>query len=298
MNEWIDLFLYMVLNILAFIVAPIGARRTAQLFIEDRNRQWAQENPDFGRKVVRRSLLAVAPALLGGAGILAMLGFQLDLLPSSWLLKFETARWEMLRTIHAFSAVPAAVCVGFNAMILMRRIERTVPVAERRSATLKRRTLDDFVPAWLQHTTTTVTTFALVAAIAVGLNAEVAHAYWTGLGTVVLMWVIVRLVIRGTVQHRPTFMDRIFGTDYRRTNVRIVFGLQFLVMLACALVLLEQVPGFERVEWERIAHLSLVLWVAVSLLFTIRRWRVPPATPTGFPGMFRSARSAATDSSW
>jgi hypothetical protein len=103
-----------------------------------------------------------------------------------------------------------------------------VPLAERRQATLAPRSLDDFVPRWLQYLV-----YGLVAANI--LSRPVVDAYypgnlknvWGAFAIQVFMSALAFLCTVGGVARAPNQFDRALGPAYRRMEVQIGF---FLMM--------------------------------------------------------------------
>jgi hypothetical protein len=177
------------------------------------------------------------------------------------------ARWETLKELNTLLLLPGLVAFVGAGVLFSRWLTSTVPLVERRRATLERRTLDDFVPRWTQ--------IALYAAIALNLAAWLALAalgwhttakFWDRLLLVLVMTPIFLFFPRLSVRRPPQALDRIFGPAFRRTEVRYGLAMNLVLPVDGGFRLYEELAETVAFDVSRAMHLGLVLCVTAGIL--------------------------------
>ena len=177
------------------------------------------------------------------------------------------ARWETLKELNTLLLLPGLLVFAAAGVLFTRWLTATVPLADRRAATLERRTLDDFVPRPAQ--------FAVYAVIAGHLIAWLAAAafvstttpkFWWRLLFIVALTPIVLVFPRWSVRRPPQTLDRLFGPAYRRTEVRYGLAANLVVPIAGAFRLYEELTGTAAFDVSRVLHLGVALCVTVGIV--------------------------------
>ena len=193
-----------------------------------------------------------------------MFAFQAGLWPSAFA-RFTTnaERWEALKDLNALllglgALSIIAVWAAFTMWL------RRIPCANRRHATLTRRTLDDIVPRGVR--------VVMYAAIGVTLAAWIATAvvnvpgtprFWGRLAALAVVLGTVVFFISFSVRRPPHAMDRLFGPAYRADEVRFAFSLLLLIPLGGAVRLYEELNNTTVTDLNRLMHLAVALLVTI-----------------------------------
>ena len=172
-------------------------------------------------------------------------------------------RWEVLKDTHSTLFIVGLVycfgCVVVSAV----RLQKDVPLAERRQASLRPRSLDDYVPRgfWMAaYAAVGVQLTAWVIAGVSGLSS--APDFWVRLAGFVAFSAIVMVIARVIVNRRAS--DAL-GVQNRRLGVRVAFAALIYGQVRCALHLYAEVAG-PSFELDRAMHLALVLSVVLMTL--------------------------------
>jgi hypothetical protein len=197
-----------------------------------------------------------------------LIAFQAGLWPRQWSPEsLDMARWETLKELNTLLLLPGLVAFTGAGMLFTRWLTSTVPLVERRQATLARRTLNDFVPRWAR--------VAVYAAIALNLAAWLAVAalgwnttpkFWSRFALVVVMTPIFLVLPRLGVRRPPQAIDRIFGPTFRRAEVRYGHAMSLVLPAVGAFRLYEELAEIVAFDFSRGMHLGLVLCVTVAIL--------------------------------
>ena len=197
--------------------------------LTDRNPEWTAANPEVVARLENGGWWMKTITAWGIVTVLVLLAFRLDLQPRVLSPQsLDTPSWEVLMTTSNLLLAVGLVLFFYGLVSGYRWVKRLVPLAERRQATLTPRSLDDFVPRWLQYLV-----YGLVAANI--LARPVVDAYYPGhlenvWGPVAIQIFISALAFLctvGGVARAPNQFDRALGPAYRRMEVHIGF---FLMM--------------------------------------------------------------------
>ena len=229
MSEWIDFVVYATQAILLCIALPRWGARFTRPMLNDRNAEWTAANPEIVARLENGGWWMKTITAWGILTVLVLLTFRLELQPRVLLPEsLDTPSWEVLMTTNNLLLAVGLVIFFYGLVSGYRWVKRLVPLAERRQATLTPRTLDHFVPRWLQYLV-----YGLVAANI--LARPMVDAYYPGqlkdvwgpVAIQIFMSAVAFLCTVGGVARAPNQFDRALGPAYRRMEVHIGF---FLIM--------------------------------------------------------------------
>jgi len=261
MSEWIDYFVYSTQAILLCIALPRWGARFTRPMLNDRNPQWTAANPEIVSRLENGGWWMKTIQAWGIVCVVVLLVFRLDLQPRVLSPQsLDTPSWEVLMTTSNFLLAVGLVLFFYGLWSSWRWVKRLVPLTERRQATLAPRSLDDYVPRWLQYLV-----YGLVAASIVAR--PLIDAYFPGQlknvwGPVAIQIFISALAWLGAVAgvgRAPTQFDRALGPAYRRLEVRTCFVILAGLAL-CSLVFLW--PEFSGVDMRRFGAVFTALSVS------------------------------------
>jgi hypothetical protein len=225
MSEWIDFLVYATQALMLYIALPRWGRRFTRPMLTDRNPQWTAANPEIVAQLENGGWWMKAITTWGIITVLVLLAFRLDLQPQVLTpASLDTPSWEVLMSTSNLLLAVGLVIFFYGLVSSYRWVKRLVPLAERRQATLVPRSLDDFVPRWLQL-------LALVLVVTNILSRPLVEAFypghlksvWGAFAIQIFMSVLAFLCIVGGVARAPNQFDRALGTAYRRLEVHIGF---------------------------------------------------------------------------
>ena len=272
MTDWIDFAIYVVFLVGLWFVNPTTQQRLAIPMLMDRNAEWMMAHPDFVVRLRKRRWNLWLNYALGAASIAVLASLQFGLwVPEGRHGHPAPMRWAVLWELAMASMIVAMVVGGTIGLIGHFRMKKRIPVAPRRQASLKRRSLDESVPRWVQ-----LATYALVFAnLAAWITAAVLGAHSSAIfwPRVVILFALSGFFYVGTmasVIRRPNVMDRIFGPAYRQGEVRYVFSMQILPPVVGALRLYEEVADTHLLDLSRMMQLFLAVFILYAFLRVAR----------------------------
>ena len=298
MTDWIDFGVYAAFHAMLWFGLPAANARFLMPILADRNPDWLQANPAEAERLARSRWFRVTSAMIGALGLAALLGVQLGVWPEALSAPvFEPHTWMVLSDVNVAVVL---VWVVFNmacGALFTGWLERNVPLAERRHATLARRSIDDYVPRGVRRTIYTIVVLHLGLWLIVGvlmgvLGLETSREFWGMFAFAVAIALIFFLIVRSIALRRPNVMDRVFGPEYRRTEVRVAFGAQLLPLMNGLARLYEQASGTVLVDVDRASRLGLVAAMIAALVFFFVRYSRPSNGRGPDAGMMRTTRSA------
>jgi hypothetical protein len=200
----------------------------------------------------------------GAISLAVLLAWQVGVWPES--VSSVTARsqqWEVLKDAHATMLIIGLV--GYFAIIVVstRLMQKDVPLAERRRASLTPRTMRDFVPRWFSIGACLLVGVHLAAWLVVAiLGLSSSPDFWTRFTALAVLSAVILVVAQATVDRR--FSDYL-GMHDRRLGIRFAFVSLICVQFMFGLRLFGEVsaPSFEV---ERLTHLSLSLMLVMAML--------------------------------
>jgi hypothetical protein len=270
MTEWIDFALYAAMSTTYWIVSAGWARAVALQMVADRNEEWLAADGERaaallrGRWMVGSTWFRWACYAWSAISLAVLLAWQMGIWPASPASgTFGNQRWEVLKDAHATMLIIGLL--GYFAIVVVstRLIQKDVPLAERRRASLTPRTMRDFVPRWFSIGVYVLVGAHLATWIVVALRGVSSSPdFWIRFTALVTLSAILLLVARATVDRR--FSD-FLGMHDRRLGMRFAFGSLIGVQFMFGLRLFGEVsaPSFEV---ERVTHLALSLMLMVAML--------------------------------
>ena len=150
--------------------------------------------------------------------------------PRRFLPALDTDKWEGLKDLNSTLLIAGLAYLFGCAFISLAWLRKEVPLAERRHATLERRSLDDFVPRWAR-----IATYALVginlAAWLIGrpVGDSTPHpSSGYALALVIGLSACFFFMTRVGVNRRPNAMDRIFARVIAGARCAYGFAMQLI----------------------------------------------------------------------
>ena len=268
MTEWVDFTVYAGLTLaLCFVLPAYGARFTLP-FVTDRNPEWLAAHPEVASKLTDGRWYRWVYYGWGTVSLAVLLGFQMDVMPPPFGSHAPgTPKWEVLKDVNSVLLIPGIVLLGVSGILFTRWLNTAVPLAPRRQATLTRRSIDDFVPRWIQRLTYGFVSVVILAWLATGvLQGPVTGEFWGRFVVLAALSPAFEFFVRLAVNRPPYVMDRIFGPKFRASEVRIGFAMHLLPPLVGVVRLYEQVAGTELVDLNRAMHLGVAMIVTAWAL--------------------------------
>ncbi|MDB5350267.1 MAG: hypothetical protein JWN86_1514 [Planctomycetota bacterium] len=268
MTEWVDFFVYGAMIVTYWFVFATWISGFTISMVADRNPDWLAAHPEFARQLIGSRWFLWSCYAWGALSLVVLLAFQIGVWPRAIsLAALQAPKWMVLKDINSTMLIVGLVyffgCVG----MFTRRLRREVPLAERRNATLERRSLDDFVPRWLRVATYTLAGIHLTAWLTVGvLRLYSTPGFWGQFVTLIVFSGVFFFFTRVSVNRPPIAMDRIFGPGYRRGEVRYAFAMEICAPAMFAVRLYQEVAGNAAFDIDRALHLGLVLLIVFGVL--------------------------------
>ena len=268
MTDWVDFAVYAVFLIALYFVQPGMQRRMFEPMLIDRNAEWVADHPDIVRRMAGRRWPFWLSYVLGTASLAALAAAQLGLWQPPMMSNGTPLPGWMWLWILAMGAMSVAILVGAPIGIASHfKLKRLVPVATRRQATLERRSLDTWVPRWMQLATYALVLISLAAWVVAGvLGTHTSRIFWVRLAIMFSLSGFFFIVTRAMVARRANAMDRIFGSGYRPWEVRMTFSTQILPPIVGAMRLYEEVTGVQLLDMSRAVQLLLAAFIAYWLI--------------------------------
>jgi hypothetical protein len=291
MSEWVDVAVYAVFIVAVWGWLAVWAPRVMILAIADRNPGWLTDHPQIGRRLSESRWFRWSCLLWGSVSVVALLALQTGAWPQPLAFARVRPEWEALKNVNSALLIAGLIYLAGCAALFYRWLHAHVPRSSRRQATLERRSLHDYVPPSFQYAVYGVIVLHLATWVAVGVTGRYATpAFW---GTALFQFAIsgaFLLFMLNAVRRRPGTWDRMFGSGYRRTEVRGAFVVQLLPLLSGVARLSEQVAGASSEQVDRFLHLGVVLLV-VAFVVGLAGWSRKSGEPGPAPWR-RSATSA------
>jgi hypothetical protein len=270
MTEWIDFAVYAAMIVAYWFVFARWAQAVAVQMVADRNEDWLAANGESVATLLRGRWMVGSTWFLwscygwGAVSLAVLLARQIGAWPA--FLSSQTAGsqpWEVLKDAHAIPLIIGLLCYFVIVVASTWLIQKDVPLAERRRASLTPRTMHDFVPRWFSIGTYVLVGIHLTAWIIVGvLGLSSSADFWIRFTAPVVFSAIVLLIAHATVDRR--FSD-FLGVHDRRIGIRFAFGSLIYVQIMFALRLYGEIVG-PSFDVDRFMHLALVSMLVVAIL--------------------------------
>jgi hypothetical protein len=183
--------------------------------------------------------------------------------------------WEALKGWHSLLMILGMIGWFTAAGIWFYWLRRNVPLAPRRSATLRPRTAAEYLSLPWRVAVETLTVLNLAAWVYVGIAyPNLLPNHWGRFASWVAVTALVAAIAWYVPRRRPSYPDRLFGDAYRRVEIRAAYVIRLAPVAAGAMTLGE---AFTGVDYDRYGQL-LVALVVNGLLAAFVFMR--PAAPT------------------
>jgi hypothetical protein len=263
MSEWVDVAVYSAFFVTVWGWLPSHIAGFTGHVVAHRNPKFAAAHPETAVRSTGGTMFRVICGCWAAASVAVLLSVQQGLF-DDWLPVAGAPRWESLKEAAAVLAIGGIAFFVASAFFFGRWLAVTVPLAERRRASLAPRSIDEYVSRRWQVSVYAVVALHLAAWLFVGVRGTYSTpAFW---GTM-LFQIAIAAILLGfvaiSIRRKPNAMDRIAGPAYRRTEVRTTFALQLLPLGNGLARLYEEVTGTLLVDVNRVLHLAIVLIVLV-----------------------------------
>ena len=274
MTEWIDFVVYAVQVLLVWVFLPRQGRQFTLPTIADRNPDWLASHRDVAARLESSRVGENACYVWAAVTLATLLAVALDLVSTPFGTRGP--KWEVLKDLHGMFLIVGVLLCGAWTLLWWRWVGTHVPLAATRHATLKPRVVSDYLWWPWRVTVEVLTVLHLGAWVVVGaLGLAGGVKYWSAFAFIVGMTVLFAAIAVLTPRRRPGFPDRLFGDDYRRTELNVAYGLRLTPLLAGGMAISEQAFGLDP---DRVGHLLLVSAVS-ACIFAFLRLRPLAAPP-------------------
>ena len=269
MSEWIDLSVYAAMIVAYWFVSASWARVTMMQMVADRNEDWLAANRERaaallrGRWMVGSAWFRWACYAWSAISVGVLLAWQLGVWPAPIsTLAAGSPQWEALKDAHATLLLTGLICYFAVIVVSTRLIQKDVPLAARRRASLTPRTMHDFVPYWFSLGVYVLVGIQLAAWIIVGLlGLSSSPDFWIRFAALVAFSAVVLFIAHATVNRR--FSD-FLGMHDRSLGIRFAFGSLIYMQFMFGLRLYGDIAG-PSFEAERFTHLALAFMLVVAI---------------------------------
>lgn len=280
MSEWIDVSIYAAMIVSYWFVFAGWAQAMTLEMVTDRNADWLAANHERAATLLRGRWMVGSTWFLwscyawGALSVAVLLAAQLGAWPQLLSTSSRGSQpWEVLKDTHSLLLIVGLLYYLGVVVVSSRRVRTDVPLAERRQASLKPRTLDDFSPRWLSMGTYALIGVHLTAWVVVGaLELYSTQGFWVRFAAPVFFSAVLLVIAHANVNRR--FSD-FFGFHDRRLGVRFTFMSLIYVQVMFALRLYGEMVG-PSFEVARAMHLALVLLLTLTMLVLAVLWRHGP----------------------
>jgi hypothetical protein len=274
MSEWIDFTLYSVQIVLLWALLPRQSAQYTVPAIVDRDPDWPAKHPAVMQGVLRsRAFLNMfyVYAAVSIAVLLALrLGFKIPVLSGT----AQAPSWEILKDAHGTFLIVGLIMYFGSYYFWRHWLTTHVPLAPRRSASLKPRLASDYLPRSWRIATEVLTVAHIGVWLVVGTLGFASGAkFWWSFAFIVCMTVLFGCIAHLVPKRRPGYFDRVFGEAYRHVELKIAYFMRLWPLAAGAIGLAELTTGVELARAGYLLIVSLVCVVALMIL------RLQPAAP-------------------
>lgn len=276
MSEWIDFAFYAFQIVLLWVLLPRQSAQYTTLAILDRDAEWPAKHPAVMQSLLRSrvflNMFYVFAVLSIGVLLSLRLGFQFRILSGTT----ETPSWEILKDAHSALLIIGLIMYFGSFFFWTRWLAVHVPLAPRRSASLKPRHARDYLPRSWRIATEVLTVGHIALWLLVGALGWAGGAkFWWSFAAIAGMTVLFAAIAYFVPRRRPGYPDRLFGEAYRHVEMRIACFMRLWPLAAGAIGLSELITG---VDLARAGHLVIVSFVCLLALMLLRLRPVAPAS--------------------
>ena len=274
MSEWIDVLVYGALLGIVWFALPHANARFVLPMIESRNPGWLAAHPDAAQRLTRHGWFQRFCYVVGALSLALLIAAQTGIWPDALSAPaFEAERWMVLSDLFTALMLLWLLYFGGSSVVFARWLKREVPLADRREASLEPRSIAAFVPRPLRLAIYSAVALHLSAWVLTGaLGAYSSPTFWGGLAFQFGIALIFILIVRFIAERPPNVMDRTFGQEFRRTEVRVSFVAHLVPLMNGFARLHEVVTGTLAPEIDRASRLGLVLVMIVGIAIGLLRF--------------------------
>lgn len=274
MTEWIDVLVYATLMAIVWFALPRANARFVLPVITSRNPDWLAAHPDAARRLTQGRWFQRSCYVLGALSLALLIAAQTGVWPKALSAPaFEPERWMVLSDLFTAQMLLWLLYFAGSSAIFASWLKREVPLTERREASLEPRSIAAFVPRPLRLAVYSAVALHLSAWVVTGLlGAYSSPTFWGGVSFQFGIALIFILIVRFIAERPPNAMDRVFGREFRRTEVRVSFVAQLVPLMNGFARLQEVVTGTVAPEIERASRLGLVLLMIVGIAIGLLRF--------------------------
>lgn len=264
MNEWFDFLAYAAQAAMLWLVMPRWLARYTRPMLMDRNPEWVAANPGVVAELEHGNWWTRTIRFWGLLSLSMLLLFRTGLQPAFLSPQaLHLPLWQVLMTASNLLMAGGFLLFGYGVLSFLRWQKREIPLAQRREEYLAPRTTDDYVPRWVQYLVYGLMLANLLARPAASLFwPDRIDRVWGNFAMGVVMSVLLFLVAVGSVVRAPNYMDRVLGPSYRRTEVRVAFGLMVCIVAVGATSLALEISGLDS---KRYGAVMIALYVSAAL---------------------------------
>ena len=273
MSTWIDFFVYAALTMVFWGCIPAWSRFTIPVIV-DRNPDWLLGHPEVERRFAANRWFRNSCRVWTALSLVALLAVQ----AGAWspAVFAGEPRWEALKDFNSALFITGVLAVALFFLWFERWLRATVPLATRRRATLARRSVDDYVPRPIQLAVYGIVILHLAVWLIVGVTGRyTTPGFWGMLAFQYAVSGILLLMAVASVRRKPGAIDCVFGSGYRRVEVRLAVACQLTPLLNGAARLYEQMGRATPDSLDRLSHLGLVAFVT-ALAALVAMWPRQP----------------------
>jgi hypothetical protein len=291
MSEWIDFFVFSLQALVVWILLPRWGAPSARFMLEHRNPAWAEAHPQEVARLSRGGLFMPCLYAWGVLSVAVLLVVRLSV-QAPFFMPFDaqTPGWERLQnTSNALISV-GLIVMGLGFAISVRRLEREVPLGERRQASLAPRTAGQYAPRWALGVALGIAGAHLLAWVVVGLRGlQQSEGYWLIVGGMFFVTAVLYGVLRLGVARRPNHYDLALGPVYRRTEIRAYLAMIVFTSVMGMLGLYREVTGFDT---DRMASLVVAAFI-IAAVIRLTRLQIRVAGDAREPPRGKAMRTSA-----
>jgi hypothetical protein len=266
MTEWIDFVVYAVQVLLVWVFLPRQGRQFTLPTIADRNPDWLAGHRDVAARIERSRAGENACYVWAVVTLATLLVVALDVVSTPFGTR--GAKWEVLKDVHGMFLIVGILLCGAWTLLWWRWVGTHVPLAATRHATLKPRVTSDYLRWPWRVVVELLTVLHIGVWVVVGaLGWAGGVKYWSAFAFFVVMTILFAAFAAWVPRRRPGFPDRMFGEGYRRTELKVAYGLRLTPLIPGGMVISEQAFGLDP---DRVGHLLLVSAISALILAFLR----------------------------
>jgi hypothetical protein len=292
MSEWLDFAIYAAQIVLFWVVLPRQTALYVAPMIADRDPEWPRRNALVVARIERSAWFPWSCYAWAVVSLAALLALRFGWRPA--FVSASVPSWELLRDAYSLSMVLGFLGWLSWLAVWLRWLRRHVPLATRRSATLRPRSAAGYVGLPWRTAIEILTVINLAAWLVFGATlSDLRPDYWAQFGSVVALTVVFGGYALLVPRRRPGYPERLFGGAYRRVEVRSAYVLRLAPVIAGATRLGEHFGA----DVGRLGHLAIGVLV-IGVVYAFARLRPLDTTAPPSSGGTRETSARVLDESF